>query len=307
MSSSPSVSVLVTVYNREAYLKATLRSILNSTYEDFELIVVDDCSKDQSADIARQVAAEDQRIRFVQNEANLGDYGNRMKAASLANAPLLKYVDSDDLIYSHTLQVMVSAMESHPDAAVGLSHSMPEDQEPYPWQLNPQDVYRKHFLDRGCLSCGPTGAIIRKSAFDLVGGFRREWGVLSDTDLWLRLSTDQSVLLLPPGLVWWRRHEDQEFTKGDANDVYLEKGFDLAMQSLTSSHCPLAPELQQRALSRVRQHFARKVLALAIRGRRPWYSVNALCSASARRRTKRCTTRRCSVCAPTRFTSSLAR
>ena len=81
---SPRVSVLVTVYNREAYLAQTLRSILASSFRDFEVIVVDDCARDQSAAIAENIAAEDQRVRVVHDQTNLGDYGNRMKAASLA-------------------------------------------------------------------------------------------------------------------------------------------------------------------------------------------------------------------------------
>ena len=81
---NPTISVLVTVYNREAYLAETLRSILNSTFQDFEIVVVDDCSSDRSVDIARQFASKDNRIVVHVNKKNLGDYHNRNKAASLA-------------------------------------------------------------------------------------------------------------------------------------------------------------------------------------------------------------------------------
>jgi glycosyltransferase involved in cell wall biosynthesis len=269
MNALPLVSVLITVYNREAWLEQTLRSVLASSFVDFEVIVVDDCSRDHSVSIADRIAREDGRIRFVQNEANLGDYGNRMKAASLARGTFLKYVDSDDLIYPHTLQVMVDAMDRNGDAAIGLAHSMPEDEEPYPWKLTPLQAYRKHFLGRGCLSCGPTGAIIRKETFEAEMGFRKEWGVLSDTEFWLRLATKYPVVLLPPGLVWWRRHEGQEFTKDDAMEIYLRRGHELEMQALNAADCPLECDERLVAIVRRKQHYARRLLRLGIRQKRP--------------------------------------
>jgi glycosyltransferase involved in cell wall biosynthesis len=269
MTDTPAVSVLVTVYNRESYLEQTLRSILASTFTDFEVIVVDDCSTDASAAIAKKLAEEDNRILFIQNEANLGDYGNRMKVASLARGPLLKYVDSDDLIYPYTLQVMVDAMNQHPEAAVGLAHSMPEDDQPYPWLLSSELAYEKHFLKRGCMSCGPTGAIIRRDAFNGSGGFRKEWGVLSDSDLWYRIAAEHSILLLPPGLVWWRRHEGQEYTKDGAAMDYLCRGYELDVLHLFADACPLPEQKQKVAIAKKRQHMARRLFALATKGRSP--------------------------------------
>lgn len=262
---APRVSVLVTVYNREAYLAQTLRSILASSFRDFEVVVVDDCSRDQSAAIAENIAAEDQRVRVVRNETNLGDYGNRMKAASLACGAYLKYVDSDDLIYPHTLNVMVDAMERNSSVALALSHSLSEDEEPYPWILTPTESYRKHFLGRGCFSCGPTGAIIRRTAFEEVGGFRKEWRVLSDIDLWLRLGARWPVALLPPGLVWWRRHPGQEYLSADASLIYLERGFELSIQSLQDASGPLSDVDLRAAVTRVKDHHARRLLALGFR------------------------------------------
>lgn len=263
----PVVSVLVTVYNREKYLESALRSILRSRFRSFEIVVVDDCSRDNSLAVAQRLAQEDSRVRVFANEKNLGDYGNRMRAASLARGRYLKYVDSDDLIYPHSLGVMVEAIESGTGVGLALSHSAVEAEEPYPWLLMPAEAWRMQFLGRGCLSCGPTGAIISRDAFLGAGGFRREWGVLSDIDLWLRLAARHPVVLMPPGLVWWRRHEGQEFTAGGAAWRYLTDGYRLLQESLSSSECPLTAEERERALSRGRQHHARRLLSLALRQR----------------------------------------
>jgi glycosyltransferase involved in cell wall biosynthesis len=260
----PTVSLLVTVYNREKYLSETIHSLLKSEFRDFELLIVDDKSDDRSFEIAREFAKSDSRISVHRNEKNLGDYGNRMKIAGLATGTFLKYVDSDDLLYPHALQVMVDAMERFPQVVLGLSHSMPEDDQPYPWMLTPEQSYRKQFLGRGCLNCGPTGAIIRREAFESVGGFRREWGVLSDTELWLRLAARFPIVLLPPALAWWRRHEGQEFTVRNAADVYLEKGHDLDLLALQSDQCPLSATDRIRAIEMQRQRYARRLLSMAL-------------------------------------------
>jgi glycosyltransferase involved in cell wall biosynthesis len=264
----PRVSVLVTVYNREAFLGECLESILASTFADFEIVIVDDASRDGSVSIAEDFSRRDGRIRLARNETNLGDYPNRMKAASLGHGDYLKYVDSDDLIYPHTLAVMVDAMEKHRDADLGLCYSMPEAEHPYPWRLPSHDAWAREFLGPGCMSSGPTGAIIRRSAFVSTGGFR-SWGVLSDTDMWYRMSARAPIVLLPPGLVWWRRHHGQEFTTNGADLVYLERGYELAVETLESAESPLSPEETSRAIARARQHHARRLLSLGLRRRSP--------------------------------------
>jgi glycosyltransferase involved in cell wall biosynthesis len=263
---SPLVSVLVTVYNREKYLAECLDSILASTYADYEVIVVDDRSSDKSAEIARSFVSRDSRVTFHQNDANLGDYGNRLRAASIAQGKYLKYVDADDLIYPHGLEVMVRAMEANPRAQLGISHSRTEDVKPYPWLLTPHESWHKEFLGDGCMGAGPTGAIIGRDAFREIGGFR-SWGVLSDTDLWYRMSRRWPIVLLQPGLVWWRRHEDQEFTRDNAEAIYLERGLQLAVETLTAPDIPLTSEERDLALKRIKHRHARRLLSAAMKGR----------------------------------------
>lgn len=275
MDNAPSVSVVVTVYNRDKYLAACLDSILASSWTDLEVVIVDDGSTDESVSIAGRYAALDQRVRFSRNNANLGDYPNRTHAAGLARGRYLKYLDSDDLIYRHSLSIMVEAMEANPSVALGLSHSSPATRAPYPWVLSPAEAWRKEFLGGGCLDCGPSGAIIRRKAFVNSGGFR-DWGVVSDIDLWYRMSATWPVLLMPQDLVFWRRHDDQEFTKSDAENVYLERGFDLTMTALRGVECPLDDGDRLHALRRARQHHARRLISVALRQRRPGRAIRML-------------------------------
>src|SRR3977135_506019 len=96
---SPLVSVLLTVYNREPYLAASIESALAQTWGAFEIIIVEDRSTDGSVEIARRYERLDRRIRIVVNERNYGQFANRNHAASLASTPYLKFHDSDDVMY----------------------------------------------------------------------------------------------------------------------------------------------------------------------------------------------------------------
>lgn len=264
---SPLVSVLVTVYNRQAYLAACLDSILASTWQDFEVVVVDDRSSDGSVAIAEAYAASDPRIRFFRNPNNLGDYPNRNRAAELARGVYLKYVDADDLIYPHGLEVMVRSMQLRPEAALGLSFNQIDPPLPYPFPIDAREAVVRHYLGTSVLGCGPTGSIIRRDAFEEVGGFSgRQF--IGDSELWLKLVERWSVMALPPALVWWRQHEGQQMHLELTRPEILTHRFHLQMEALRAT-VHLSDCEKGLALSRLQQHHARRILARAIRARQP--------------------------------------
>ena len=90
---APLVSVLLTAFNREKYIAEAIESVLSSTFNNYELIIVDDASTDKTVEIIKGYAAKDSRIRFYVNETNLGDYPNRNKIATYATGKYIKYID----------------------------------------------------------------------------------------------------------------------------------------------------------------------------------------------------------------------
>ena len=141
----PLVSVLMTAYNREKFIGEAIESVLASTYANFELIIVDDGSSDTTVSIAKSYAVKDERIKIYINEKNIGDYNNRNKAAGYANGKYIKYVDSDDIIYPESLSIFVQSMEKFPEAAVGIMSSQGQDEQPFPFLMQPQEAYYYHF------------------------------------------------------------------------------------------------------------------------------------------------------------------
>jgi glycosyltransferase involved in cell wall biosynthesis len=209
IENKPCVSVLMTSYNREKYIGDAIESVLASTYKNFELIIVDDCSKDKTVEIARKYEALDQRVKVFVNDKNLGDYPNRNKAASYASGKYIKYVDADDYIYPNGLEIIVNQMEKFPDAAVGL-FSLPQNiQKPFPILLSPREAYLYNFFGQGLFHKAPLSAIIRKDAFETVGGFKPD-RMTSDFEMWHRMAQRFNFLLIQDHVVWYREHDAQE-------------------------------------------------------------------------------------------------
>jgi glycosyltransferase involved in cell wall biosynthesis len=263
----PLVSALVTVHNREAILRETVKSLQNSTIANFEIILVDDKSSDASWEVCTQLQNEDPRIRAYRNPENLGDYPNRNRAASFATGRYLKYLDADDLIYPHSLQIMVEAMEAHPEAAVAMSVNVIDPPTPYPECITPAEFFARHFLQRSPLGAGPSAAMIRRTCFESVGGFSGEQ-FIGDTELWLRLAENWPIILLQPALVWWRRHPDQQMTEELRRPEVLNLRFRLQQNALRSTSF-LTQQEKRVAEARLRRNHARRLLSFGLRQRRP--------------------------------------
>jgi len=259
------VSILTTVYNREKYLAACIESVLASSYQDWELIIVDDVSTDTSLAIAKSYEKKDPRIKVYVNEKNLGDYPNRNKAASYAKGTYLKYLDADDIIYPHGLENMVHTMEQFPEAALGISQKVAEDVKPYPFVMQPKETFKREFLMRGVLGLGPTGTIIRRDVFEKLGGFTGT-RYIGDTEMWYKIALAYPVVKMQEELVFWRQHDDQEITKGQDSFFYLENAFKLKLNTLQKKELPLEAPERQMALKKLTHRFSRNIARLILKG-----------------------------------------
>jgi glycosyltransferase involved in cell wall biosynthesis len=267
MKSGPLVSVLMTAYNREKYIGEAIASVRASTLEDWELIVVDDASRDRTVEVAREAAVGDPRIRILVNPENLTDYRNRNRAASLARGKYLKYVDSDDMIYPHGLEVMTKMMERFPCAGLGLS-SEGEDDRIFPIELSPVEAYRIHFLRRELFGRAPGSAIIRREAFEAVGGFSGA-RYIGDSECWLKICKTYPLVLLPRDLVWDRTHGQQEKIYMTGKDVkdYSAAAVGFEARALKTPGCPMSEsEIKQALQKRKKESFKNAALCF-LRGR----------------------------------------
>lgn len=261
MSSSkyPLVSVLMTAYNREDYIAAAIESVIASQFTDWELIITDDCSTDQTLSIAMKFADNYTNIHVFKNVKNMGDYQNRNLAASYAKGKYLKYLDADDLIYPYGLGAMVNALEHNPDAAFGLSFSSIDELFPYPRLVLQKEIIRTEYLGRGLISVGPSASIIKTEAFRKMGGFTGKQ-FIGDIEFWLMLSEKFHMVQMAPALIWYRRHEGQQIEMEKKRPEVAVERFLMSKRHLINNKQLFTEAEYKFAYCRLKRNYSRKNL-----------------------------------------------
>ena len=250
----------MTAYNREKYIAEAIESVMASTYKNWELIIVDDQSKDNTVEIAKKYKAKDKRIKVYINEKNLGDYPNRNKAASYAKGKYLKYVDADDMIYPYGLEQLVFYMEQFPEAGYGLCSLEQDEEKIFPLQLSPQESYQRHYFKTSIFHKAPLSAILKKEAFENLGGFTGK-RMLGDFEMWHLLSQKFPIILMPHGIVWSREHDEQEMALHRSDPMEPFKYILITERLISSSKCPLDSSAQQIILNRVKRQKAKAIIS----------------------------------------------
>jgi glycosyltransferase involved in cell wall biosynthesis len=114
----PEVSICLPLYNGEKYLRRAIESVLTQTFTDFELLIADDCSTDNSAKIASEYAARDNRVKAWTNKQNLGHYPNYNACLKAASGKYIKLFAQDDIFVPEMLHEMVTAFQTNPGVTV---------------------------------------------------------------------------------------------------------------------------------------------------------------------------------------------
>lgn len=202
----PPISVIVPVYNGARHLRETLNSILNQTWREFELVAVDDGSKDNSAEIIRSL--NDPRIRLVQQE-NRGLCAALNRAIEESRGTFIARTDQDDISFPHRLQRQLEIMGAHPDAAglyayytkFGLKRGWSNADK---MDTRRGDIVELDPIKDGCV-LGST-QFIRRDALLKIGGYRQACYPADDWDLEFRLCESSRVLLLREAIMAYRFH-----------------------------------------------------------------------------------------------------
>ena len=269
------VSVLMTAYNREDFIAEAIESVLASDFKDFELIIVDDASTDNTLKIAQAYEIKDSRVKVFANKQNLGDYPNRNKAASYAKGTYIKFVDSDDKILRHGLGTMVSVMDNFPGAAFGFSDCHPGNEKKYPISYSGEQALRKHFTGGGLLQAGPSTAIIRRKDFNKMGGFSGK-RYISDYELWLQFCLFYEAVIFEPELVWVRSHAGQEMDIGKL--PYYSFNYNLHKDFIKNTTNPFTAEERKKLLFNYRVLLGRRVYQRLLKWfglKRTWQTIKS--------------------------------
>ncbi len=203
---TPKVSVLLSVYNGIPYIEEAIDSILSQDFNDFELLIIDDASKDNTACTIKMYS--DKRIRFFENADNIGLTNNLNYLACQAKAPLLARQDADDISHPNRLGLQYELMSQQPDLSllgtnVQVINAKGDVYEE--WFLPDDDMTIRERLQSSNIFChGST--MFRKHAFEKAGAYRQAFRYSQDYDLWLRLAKIGRLAMIPKPLYKLRRH-----------------------------------------------------------------------------------------------------
>ncbi len=218
----PQVSVCMPVYNNAHYLAESIQSVLDQRFNDYEILVIDDCSTDRTAEIAMEFVAKDPRIRLFVNPSNLGMVPNWNRCLELSRGTYVKFLFGDDLFSSpDTLRLMVEAMEQFPGTALVSSsrtiidgHSQTIDRIssfPESFSADGRDVIRRciHMITRDHNLIGePSVVLFRRDAAGR--GFDCRYRQLVDLEMWFHLLEQGQFIYLAEPLCLFRHHEGQQ-------------------------------------------------------------------------------------------------
>ncbi len=202
----PQVSVLMPVYNGEAFLGQAIESILQQTFDDFEFIVINDGSTDRSAEVVQLY--DDPRIRYFENECNIGLTRSLNRGLSLVRSPYLARMDADDTSLPQRLAKQVHFLDMHHEiGVVGSAVQIIDEHGNISRKWEPPET---HEVLRWCLClftpiAHPT-VMMRQEVVKQVGDYCTEMLTAQDHDLWRRLSLVTRLANLPDVLLHLRQH-----------------------------------------------------------------------------------------------------
>jgi len=243
MNQNPKVSVIIPVFNREKLIQRSINSILNQTYKNFEVIVIDDASTDNTSENIAQL--KDKRLRHFKNDINLGPSKSRNKGIELSTGELIAFQDSDDEWYSDKLEKQVDLFfrsgEETGAVYCGMEFIDYKTRKKIGESIDKSD-FKKNFIS-GSFFRSPANVslIIPKNVLNDIGGFDERLFAHEDTELAIRITKKYDFALIDEVLVRVTRNHNQlmanTFNYIRALEIIYEKHKDYLSRKILVGLC----------------------------------------------------------------------
>ncbi len=232
---TPKVSVILTSYNHGQFIDKAIASVLEQSFEDFELIVLDDKSTDNSS--AKILGFDDSRIRFIKNDHNLGMVRNVNKGIRMANGDYIAHLNSDDIFFADKLKKQVKFLDENLEFGAVFTGvklidkegaNFTDEKHPYYHAFEKsrnQDRYQwlnYFFYNFNCL-CYPS-VMVRKTCYDNVGLFNPSYTIMLDYDMWIRICRKYQIHRIEEKLTGFRV---SDLSASCSSDSKLINGFEI--------------------------------------------------------------------------------
>lgn len=196
------VSIVLPVYNGERYLASAIESVLNQSYQNIELILVNDCSTDSTEEIIERYASKDQRIVYLKNDVNLKLPASLNRGFSVAKGQYLTWTSDDNLYMPTAIERMAEFLDEHPKAAlVYCDMDVIDENGSVTGRINIGEPDRLLYVNTVC-AC----FMYRKEAAEAVGEYDPNWFLVEDYEYWLRFYLAFQISPLHECLYQYRFH-----------------------------------------------------------------------------------------------------
>lgn len=233
----PLIQIIIPAYNVAPFIQATLDSVIKQTFTDWEAIILDDCSSDDTAKIASKYTNVDSRISFIKNETNLGMIANWNKGISLINAKYFVKLDADDIWHPNSLSEAVKIMENDP--TIGLVAAKFQEIDEYGNPKNTQSIFPDFDLHKngkfstlslvkkgpiGMFSYGISmqGILLIRMSIITKAGFYMDY-TEADQEMWFRLGAHSHFFYIPEIRYYYRKWSQSHSSMVDRQ--LSQKGF----------------------------------------------------------------------------------
>ena len=201
LDAKPTVSVVIPVYNYGAYLASCVRSVLSQPGVDVDVLLLDDCSTDDSLAVARRLADEDTRVRVIAHQANRGHIPTVNEGMAEVSGEYIVKLDADDMLTPGSLARSTAFLQAYP--SVGFVYGLPKvisdggvpdvDTTAQSWTVWPGREWLRQRTRKATNSIMQPEAVMRASALRDVGLYREQLPHTSDFEMWLRLAAQYDV------------------------------------------------------------------------------------------------------------------
>lgn len=291
----PRVTVLLTSFNHAPFIRQAIDSVLNQTLSDWELIIWDDASSDNSWAIIQEY--NDPRIRAYRNPRNLGPvYGINKAIGEFAQGAYVAMHHSDDVWLPNKLETQLALLENNPALGAVFSNALAIDelgmlrnqpghiyQNVFDKENRAKHQWLRYFFEHGNALCHPS-VLIRKECYKHCGYYVDHYGQLPDFDMWVRLLQRYDIHIVSEPLVHFRVRDQEANTSGDRPDARMQWHYEFyrvlhRYEDLpTEMLCQVFPEmtawLDQGANARQAQSLA--ILEIATRPQQQLFALDLL-------------------------------
>lgn len=244
----PVVSVIIPTYNRALMVREAIRSVLDQTYADYEIIVVDDGSEDDTRDMVAGLGVSVDKVKYIYQK-NRGRSAARNRGIQGARGELIAFLDADDRFLPHKLEKQVQVLKEHPEYGMTYGYAIGTDENGKVWRRYNQRrrlsgwVYPQLLFIKGTIITTPS-VMVRARVLREIGDFDETMHMCEDLDLWRRVARRHEVHQFEEPLCYvrYRRNEGQPwadyvqarssyYRKAIGEDAALTKGIETRLFS----------------------------------------------------------------------------